>query len=185
MTGSRLTGSAAGARTPPSPASRSAPDVAADRSRTYTATVTQDDRRRVMVPVPFQPDDAWGAKLEHPVAGTVNGMTVRAVIEPLDDGWGFVLGPAWRRDCGVEAGDSVEVVLYPEGPQREDLAPDIADALAAEPAAAGFFDALAQYYRRAYLRWVDGTKRRPELRAERIAEVVELLKAGVKERPKP
>jgi hypothetical protein len=46
------------------------------------------------------------------------------------------------------------------------------------------FDSLAQFYRRAYLRYIDGTKRRPDVRAARIAEVVGLLAAGVKERPK-
>jgi hypothetical protein len=34
----------------------------------------------------------------------------------------------------------------------------------------------------AYLKWIDGTRRRPDLRAARIAEVVALLKEGVKER---
>jgi hypothetical protein len=46
------------------------------------------------------------------------------------------------------------------------------------------YDTLAQFYRRAYLRWIDATVRRPELRPVRIAEVVELLAAGVKERPR-
>jgi len=50
--------------------------------------------------------------------------------------------------------------------------------------AAAFFDTLAQFYRKAYLRWIDVTTRRPELRAARIAEVVELLAAGIKERPR-
>jgi uncharacterized protein YdeI (YjbR/CyaY-like superfamily) len=75
------------------------------------------------------------------------------------------------------------VVLEPEGPQRDDLEPDIVAALDAEPDAGVFFDSLAQFYRRAYLRWIDGTRRRPDVRAERIAEMVELLKAGHKERP--
>jgi uncharacterized protein YdeI (YjbR/CyaY-like superfamily) len=74
-------------------------------------------------------------------------------------------------------------VLAPEGPQRDDLAPDVTAALQAEPDAAEFFDSLAQFCRRAYLRWIDGTKRRPELRAQRIAEMIELLKAGHKQRP--
>jgi uncharacterized protein YdeI (YjbR/CyaY-like superfamily) len=76
------------------------------------------------------------------------------------------------------------VELAPEGPQRADLAEDIAAALAANPAAAAFFDPLAQFYRKAYLRWIDGTSRRPDLRAARIAEVVDLLAAGVKQRPR-
>jgi Bacteriocin-protection, YdeI or OmpD-Associated len=41
---------------------------------------------------------------------------------------------------------------------------------------------LAQFYRRAYLRWIDATKRSPDKRAARIAEMVELLKSGIKER---
>jgi hypothetical protein len=119
------------------------------------------------------------------VAGTVNGMRVRAVVEPLGEGHGIFLGPAWRRDCRIGPGDEVHVVLEPEGPQPDDLAPDVAAALEAEPAAADFFASLAQFYRRGYLRWIDGTKRRPDVRAARIAEMVELLKAGVKERPAP
>ena len=151
--------------------------------RTFTTVVTTDRRKRVLVPVPFDPDEAWGRKPQHHVAGMVNGMGVRAVVEPLGDGHGILLGPAWRRDCGIAAGDEVEVVLAPEGPQRDDLADDVAAALEAEPEAAAFFDSLAQFYRRAYLRWIDATKRRPDVRAERIAAMVELLKAGKKERP--
>jgi hypothetical protein len=139
----------------------------------------------VFVPVPFDPDDVWGAKPRHHLAGTVNGMGVRGVVETVGSGRAFVLGPAWRRDCGVKPGDEVAMSIQADGPQRGDLAPDVAAALAAEPAAGEFFDALAQFYRNAYLRRIDATKRRPEQRAVRIAEVVELLKAGHKERPKP
>jgi uncharacterized protein YdeI (YjbR/CyaY-like superfamily) len=86
------------------------------------------------------------------------------------------------RSTGVAAGDDVTAELTPEGPQRRDLAEDIAAALDANPAAGAFFDTLAQFYRKAYLRWIDGTTRRPDLRAARIAEVVDLLAAGVKQR---
>jgi hypothetical protein len=152
-------------------------------AKRFEAVVTTDDRRRVLVPVPFDPDQVWGPKRQHRVAGTVNGMGVRAVIEPIGDRRGILLGPAWRRDCGIGPGDEVQVMLAPEGPQRDDLAPDFAAALEAAPDAGEFFDSLAQFYRNGYLRWIDATKRRPEERAARIAETVELLKAGVKERP--
>ena len=51
--------------------------------------------------------------------------------------------------CG-EIGDDVIVELAPEGPQRGDLADDIAAALEANPAAAAFFDTLAQFYRKGW-----------------------------------
>jgi hypothetical protein len=148
-----------------------------------TATMTADRRKRVLVPVPFDPDAAWGQKPEHHVAGTVNGMGVRAVIEPFGSGRGILLGPAWRRGCGIGPGDEVDVMLFPEGPQRTELAPDVVAALDSEPDAAAFFDSLAQFYRRGYLRWIDATKRSPDKRAARIAEMVDLLRAGRKERP--
>jgi len=149
----------------------------------YRATVLEVSRGRVVVPVPFDPDQAFGSKVRHHVAGTVNGVRVRAVIEPLGDGYGIVLGAAWRRDCGVSSGDVVEVRLAPEGPQRDDLPADLADALAANPAAGEFFDSLAQFYRKGYLRWIEATRRSPQRRAERIAETVRLLAEGQKTRP--
>lgn len=152
-------------------------------TKSFTADVVTDRRRRVLVPLPFDPDDAWGKRPQHHVAGTVNGMTVRAVVEPLDDGWGFLLGPAWRRDCGIGPGDTVTVTLAPEGPQLGALAEDLRAALDVEPAAKEFWLTLAQFYRRGYLRWIDATKRRPNVRAERVSAVVEWLKEGVKERP--
>ena len=153
-------------------------------ARTFTAVVETSAKKRVYVPLPFDPDEAWGVKREHRVHGTVNGMALRGVVERFDGQQGVVLGPAWRRDCHIEAGDEVRVTLKPEGPQRDDLAPDVVAALEAEPEAGAFFDALATFYRKGYLRWIDATKRRPEVRAERIAEMVRLCKEGVKERPR-
>jgi hypothetical protein len=40
------------------------------------------------------------------------------------------------------------------------------------------FDSLATFYRKVWLTWIDATKRRPEVRAERIAEMVALVKMG-------
>ena len=153
------------------------------QQRFATTLITQ--RRRVYLPVPFDPDEVWGRKKEHHVRGTVNGMDLRGVVEPLDSGRGVVLGPAWRRDRHLESGAEVDVMLEPEGPQRDDLADDLAAALSANPAAGAFFDSIAQFYRRAYLRYIDATSRRPDLRAARITEVVDLLASGHKERSRP
>ena len=112
------------------------------------------------------------------MGGTIDGRQFRGTVSPADSGWAFTVSPPWMRDTGLAAGHEVIVELAPEGPQRGDLAEDISAALAANPAAAAFFDTLAQFYRKAYLRWIDATTRRPDLRAARIAEVVDLLAAG-------
>jgi ABC-type nitrate/sulfonate/bicarbonate transport system substrate-binding protein len=154
------------------------------RVQQFSAHVAAGPGGRAVITVPFDPDQAWGAKAQHPVSGTVNGRQVRGTIAPGDGGWAFTLTPMWMRDAGLVADDDVIVELAPEGPQRGDLADDISAALEANPAAAAFFDTLAQFYRKAYLRWIDATTRRPDLRAARIAEVVDLLAAGIKQRPR-
>lgn len=152
-------------------------------SQRFTVTVADGGRGRLLIVVPFDPNRTWSVKPRHHVTGTVNGMGVRGVLELRSEGYAFTLGPAWVRDCRVDVGDTVPVVLEPEGPQRDDLAADVAEALAANPRAGAFFDSLAQFYRRAYVRWIDATKRSPSRRAERITEMIKLLDAGIKQRP--
>ena len=81
----------------------------------FRATLRSDSRRRVYLPLPGTPE------VRH-LAGTVNGMGYRGAVESIDGSPALVLGPAWRRGCGLEAGDRVAVELEPEGPQRRDLA---------------------------------------------------------------
>jgi Bacteriocin-protection, YdeI or OmpD-Associated len=126
----------------------------------------------------FLGQEAAGSAADH------EGRRIRARLLPSGSGWVLTLAPKRLLGMGVAIGDDVTVELAPEGPQRSDLADDIAAALEANPAAGAFFDTLAQFYRKAYLRWIDATSRRPDVRAARIAEVVDLLAAGIKERPR-
>ncbi|OZM75374.1 YdeI/OmpD-associated family protein [Pseudonocardia sp. MH-G8] len=158
-------------------------DTVSGRSQRFAATVAVDRQGRTHVPVPFEPDAVWDTKPRHHVTGTVGARGVGGVLDAGDGGVVLVVGPAWSRCCGPADGTTVEVMLTPEGPQRGDLgAPDVAAALDASPAAGVFFDSLAQFYRNAFLRWIDATKRRPGQRAVRIAEMVRLLEEGKKER---
>jgi uncharacterized protein YdeI (YjbR/CyaY-like superfamily) len=78
-------------------------------------------------------------------------------------------------------GAVADVVLSPEGPQSELLAPDVTAAFGAEPEAKAFFEALATFYRNNYIKWIENAKR-PETRIVRIEEMIELLKAGKKQK---
>ena len=140
------------------------------------------EKGRVYLVLPFDPERVWGPMPRYHIRGTIDGHKVRGPLEKFSKGYFLPLGPAYRRDCNLHVGDSVTAVLMPEGPQREALAPDIVAALDREPEAARFFDGLATFYRKNYLRWIDATKRSPELRAQRIGELVKLMKAGRKQR---
>lgn len=153
------------------------------RQRRFRATIDGTEKGRAYVALPFDPAALWGDRGRYYVAGTVNGMKFRGRLDQSGKGHFLPLGAAWRNCAGLQPGDPVEVVIGDEHPPREGLAPDVAAALDADPEAGRFFDALASFYRKNYVRWIDATRRRPEVRAQRIAELVHLLKAGRKQRP--
>jgi len=95
------------------------------RVERFRARITADSRGHAVIAIPFDPDEAWGAKAVHHVSGTVNGCRVRVTIAPGDSGWAFTLNPTRMRHTGIAAGSDAIVELAPEGPQRADLADDI------------------------------------------------------------
>jgi uncharacterized protein YdeI (YjbR/CyaY-like superfamily) len=114
----------------------------------------------------------------------VAGKKVRGPLRRTPAGWALILGAAWLRDNPLVGKGRVNVVLEAEGPQNADLAPDVVAAFESSPEAAAFFASLATFYRKGYLRWLDGASRRPELRAQRVRELVGYLEEGRKERPR-
>lgn len=153
-------------------------------SERFSATVADGGRGRALIRVPFDPDAVWGSKRQHHVRGTVAGRKVRGPLRLTPEGWTLFLGAAWLRDNALPGNRKVDVVLEAEGPQNTELAPDVAAAFESSPEAAAFFAGLATFYRKGYLRWIDGASRRPELRAQRVRELVGYLEEGRKQRPR-
>jgi hypothetical protein len=149
-------------------------------TRSFTATVEPRPRGGIAIRLPFDPSAEWGEKERHDVSGTIDGHKVRGRLRLVQDAHYLELGAAWCRDESVGAGARVSVSLAPEGPQMGSLAPDVAAALEAEPQARQFFESLATFYRKNFVRWIEEAKR-PETRAKRIAESVAALKAGRRE----
>ena len=144
-------------------------------------TVISKSGSRVFIPLPFNPNEVWGVKQRHHIRGSVNEHGVRGSLGSDGTQYFLPLGAAWRRDCGLEAGANVEVILSPEGPQSENLSPDVAAALDIEPQAKAFFESLATFYRNTYIKWIESAKR-SETRIARIHEMIQLLKAGKKQK---
>ncbi len=95
----------------------------------FRAVIAAVSGNRAVIVVPFDPDEMWGAKADHPVGGTIDGRRVRGRLAPGGSGWVLTVTPMWLRDTGAAIGDDVTVELALEGPQRGDLADDIAAAL--------------------------------------------------------
>jgi len=155
--------------------------VTTGRQQAFTATVASRPRGGMAIELPFDPATAWGERERYDVTGTIAGYKVRGKLRPRAGGHVLELGPAWCRDAAVAVGLQVAVVLAPEGPQLNALPGDIAAALDAEPAARRFFESLPTFYRRNFMRWIEGAKR-PETRAKRITETVAILKSGKRDR---
>jgi hypothetical protein len=136
---------------------------------------------RVSIALPFNPNDVWGVKQRHHITGSVNGCGVRGSLGSDGAQFFLLLGAAWRRDSGLDAGAEVDVVLSAEGPQSETLSPDVASALDAAPQAKAFFEGLATFYRNTYVKWIESAKR-AETRAARIDEMIALLNDGKKQK---
>lgn len=146
----------------------------------FTAQIIRQGSRTFLV-LPEELVESWGKKPHHYVAGTIHDRPIRGRTEIQEGRYILPLGPTWLRDNGIQPGMSVECALSLESPVIEHLAPDIASAIEAEPRAKAFFEEIAPFYRKNYLRWIEDAKR-PETRAKRIAEVVQLLKEGHRQR---
>ena len=56
----------------------------------FGAHIDSGPRGRGVIAIPFDPDEVWGAKAEHPVGGTIDGRPVRGTITPDGGGWVFM-----------------------------------------------------------------------------------------------
>ena len=146
-----------------------------DGARIQRISVFVEARPRggLSVPIGFDPSVAWSGRDEFHVAGALGGQPFRGEVTTVDGEWRVLLGPAWCRAPGFGPGDRVALVVGLEGPQSTTMGPDAAEAFAADPAAARFFDSMPTFYRKNQARRIEGAKR-PQTRAKAIAETVDL-----------
>jgi hypothetical protein len=143
----------------------------------FDAVVESRPNGAIAIRLPFEPSAVWRERDAYYVAGSIDGHPLRGKLSATGDAFYLQLGPAWNRGRRFVGGERVSVRLEPEGPQLETVAADVAEALAAEPVAQRFFESLATFYRKGYVRWIESAGR-PATRAKRIEEAVAALKAG-------
>lgn len=107
---------------------------------------------------------------------TINGQTIAGRVGRMGGENLVGLNKAVRAQLGVEAGDTVDVLIEPDAAPREVALPDdLAAALDAEPGLRAAFDALAPSRRKEHARTVADAKK-AETRERRIAAVLDAVR---------
>lgn len=144
----------------------------------FRATVLLGGKNATGIPVPPEVVAALGTSKRLPVRVTIGGHTYRSTVAPYGGQFMLPLSAEHRTAAGVAAGDEVDVDIEVDTEVREVTVPaDLRVAVAADPDARTFFDALSYTHRRAYVLWIEDAKR-AETRQSRIAKAVDMLRDG-------
>lgn len=114
------------------------------------------------------------------VKGTIDGYKISKYnLMPMKGGFHFLpIKAAIRKQISKEAGDTVEVILFPDHEPWK--APkELLECLADEPAALEFFNKLSDSNKKYYIEWIYSAKRE-ETKADRIAKSIDRLARGLK-----
>ena len=128
--------------------------------------------------VPPEVVEGLGSTKRPPVRVTINGYTYRSTVAPYGGVFMLPLSAEHRTAAGLAAGDEVDVDLELDTEPREvAVPPDVAEALAADPAAKQAFEVLSYSHQRRHILAIDGAKT-PETRQRRIAKALATLREG-------
>jgi hypothetical protein len=109
---------------------------------------------------------------------TVKGHEWRGSIARMGGAYRLGVSAERRAAAGITAGDVLDVDVELDTAVREvEVPPDLAEALAAEPAAQAFWDGLSYSNRSWHTLQVTGAKS-DETRARRVAKSVAMLREG-------
>ncbi len=150
--------------------------------RTFTARIENAGGGGAFVQVPFDVEQAFGSKRPK-VKATIDGVPYRGTLVRMGAEC-HILGvlKEIRGKIGKDFGDEITVVVEPDAEARTvDVPPDLAEALGGDAKARAAFDGLAYTHQREYVKLIMEAKR-PETRARRVAQTIEMLKQGKKQR---
>ena len=128
--------------------------------------------------VPAEVVQALGAGRRPPVRVTINGYTYRNTVAVMGGTYMIGVSNEHRTASGARAGDVVDIDLELDTAPREvAVPPELAAALAADPAARATFEGLSYSNKSWHALQVTGAKTE-ETRQRRIAKSIEALRAG-------
>jgi hypothetical protein len=149
----------------------------------FRATLVKDDQSEATsIRIPFDVPTMFGSRARVPVRGTINGFPYRSSIFPYGGIHYLIVNKETREGARAKAGDEVEVVMERDDePRVITPPPDLAEALAANPAAQAMWEKLSYTHQKEWAEAIEEAKK-PETRARRIEKAVAELATGKRPR---
>jgi hypothetical protein len=129
---------------------------------------------------PFDVVKVFATRARVPVRGTLNGFPFRSSLMPMGGCHGMAVNKTIRDGAGVEAGDTVKVVMERDEAERVVEVPALLKkALAKSKTARANWQKLAYTHQKEIALSIGGAKQE-ETRARRLAKAIDILKTGKK-----
>jgi len=129
---------------------------------------------------PFDVKKVFNTRARVPVRGTINGFPFRTSLMPMGGCHGMAVNKTMRDGAGVEAGDTVSIVLErDEGERTVDVPPLLKKELANSKTAQANWQKLSFTNQKEIALSIRGAKQE-ETRLRRLAKVMDILKTGKK-----
>jgi len=152
------------------------------KKQTFTATIQNAGGGGAFVEVPFDVEEAFGAKRPR-VKATFEGVPYRGILTRMGtEHHLLIILKEIRERIGKTFGDEVTITVEPDvEPRVIEIPAELKKAFKAEKEAKTFFDKLSYTHQREYVMWINEAKRE-ETRQNRIVKAIEMLKKGQKVR---
>lgn len=150
------------------------------KKHTFTATILNAGGGGAFVEVPFDVEEAFGAK-KPKVKATFDGVPYRGLLVRMGGpNHILIILKGIREQIGKTFGDQVNVTVEADTePRVVEIPPELAKALKKDKAAAAYFNSLAYSHKREYVGYITEAKRE-ETRVRRVVQTIEMLKKNRK-----
>lgn len=146
----------------------------------FRTTILQNGKTATGIAVPDEVMAALAAGKKPPVRVTINGHTYRSTVATIDGQPMVGVSADNRAAAGVAGGDEVDVTIELDTAPREvEVPPELATALAADPAARAFFESLSNSNKSWHTLQIAGAKT-DETRQRRIEKSLQMLREARK-----
>jgi hypothetical protein len=150
------------------------------KKHTFTATIQNAGGGGAFVEIPFDVEEAFGSKRPK-VKAMIEGVPYRGLLARMGGpNHILIILKGIREQIGKTFGDEVKIAVELDtGPPVVEIPPELAKAFKKEKAAAEYFKSLAYSHQREYIGYITEAKRE-ETRLRRVAQTIEMLRAGKK-----